>query len=384
MIGNSFRLGRLFGVQLNLDYSWFVISALIAWFLADHYFPMTHPGWAAAIYWGLGLLTILLFLTSVVGHELAHSFVSQAFGLPVRDITLFLFGGAAQLAEEPKSARTELLVALAGPAASLIAAGLFGALGWVSAARSDFLHTSFVWLAWVNLGLTLFNLLPGLPLDGGRALRAVVWVTTGSWERATRVAVQVGRFAALAFVYWGMWQMFRGNWADGLWIAFIGWFLSNAATASGREIAVRQFLTGHTVREVIITDCPRLLARLTLDVVVDHVILPSGRGCFLVTADNQVQGLLTLQRIKRVPRPRWTTTRVAEVMIPRHELRVVRLDDDLSVVFERMAAEDTHHFIVLDKADDRLLGVLSRDNLVQFLQALNKGGSQLTAGGVRL
>lgn len=384
MMGNTLQLGRLFGIELKLDYSWFIIFTLIAWFLAGHYFPMTHPGWVASIYWGLSVVTALLFLASALAHELAHSFVSQAFGVPVRDITLFLFGGAAQHTEEPKSARAELLMALAGPAASLILAGLFGALGWVSAPRSDFLHTSFVWLAWINLGLALFNLLPGFPLDGGRALRAVVWAITGSLQRATRVATRVGRFVALGFVYWGIWQIFVGTWADGVWIAFIGWFLLQAAAAADREVAVHQLLTDHTVREVMMTDCPHVLARLTLDVVVDHIVLPSGRGCFLVTADNRVQGLITLQQIKRVPRRRWKTTRVEEVVVPRDELKVVTLDDDLIVVFERMAAEGVYHFFVLDKADDRLLGILAREHVIEFLQMQSKGGSKLTANKGRI
>lgn len=366
-MGNTFSLGRLFGIELKLDYSWFIIFFLVAWSLAGHYFPMIHPGWSITVYWMMGVVTALLFFASVVAHELAHSFVSQAQGVPVRDITLFIFGGAAQISAEPKSARDEFWMALAGPAASLAVAALFGLLWWVSTSVSDLLHALAGWLGWINLVLALFNLIPGFPLDGGRILRAIVWAITGDLRRATQMAAIVGQLVAFGFIYWGIWQIFDGNWANGLWIAFIGWFLHNAAIASYRQLALRELLTGHSVREVMMADCPRLLPRLTLDVVMDHIVLPSGRRCFVVMEDDQVRGLLTLHRIKRAPRKRWTTTRVEEVMIPRSELKTVGPDDDLNLVFERMAAEDVNQFPVLDR-EQNLLGIVARDNVLTFLR----------------
>ena len=314
----------------------------------------------------MGAITALLFFASVVAHELAHSFVSQASGVPVRDITLFIFGGAAQISEEPRSARAEFLMALAGPVTSLVIAALFGLLRLVSLSTSPSLHALAGWLAWINVSLAVFNLIPGFPLDGGRVFRALVWAVTGNLRLATRIASGLGRLVAYGFIFLGLWQIFGGNWANGLWIAFIGWFLENAATASYRRLALNQMLAGHTAREVMMTDCPRIARWLTLDVLVDQAVLPSGRRCFPVMEDDQVFGLLTLHRIKRVPRERWATTRVEEVMIPLVELKTVRPDDDLTVVFERMTAENVNQFPVMENG--RLLGMVGRDNMLAFLR----------------
>lgn len=365
MMGNTLRLGRLFGIELKLDYSWFIVFVLVTWSLAGEYFPKIHPGWSDSVYWAMGVVTALLFFTSVVAHELAHSFVSQAQGVPVRDITLFIFGGAAHISQEPKSARHEFLMALAGPAASLVIAALFGLLWLITVTVNPLLHALAGWLAWINLALGLFNLIPGFPMDGGRVFRAIVWSVTGNLRRATQIAASLGGLVAYGFIFWGIWQIFNGNWADGLWISFIGWFIANASTASYQQVALRELLAGHTVREVM-ADCPPLLPRLTLDVVVDHVVLPSGRRCFPVVEKDQLHGLLTLHRIKEVPRAQWTTTRVENVMIPLAELKTVRPEDDLAIVFERMAAEDINQFPVVD-ADGRLLGMVARDNVLAFL-----------------
>jgi Zn-dependent protease len=361
------RIGRIFDIELKLDYSWFIIFVLVAWSLANHYFPMTHPGWSMGIYWAMGLITALLFFSSVVAHELAHGLVSQAHGVEVRDITLFIFGGAAQISEEPKSARGEFLMALAGPVTSLIIAALLGLLWLVILPVSPQLHALAGWLAWINVGLALFNLIPGFPLDGGRVFRATVWGITGNLRRATRIAAGLGQVVASGFILWGIWQIFNGNWANGLWIAFIGWFLENAATASRRQVTLQDLLSGHAAREVMMTDCPRIARDLPLDVLVDQVVLPSGRRCFPVMEDDRILGLLTLHGIKEVPREQWATTAVEQVMIPRDELKTVDPGDDLALVFERMATEDVNQFPVME--NDHLLGMVARNNVLAFLRA---------------
>ena len=366
MIGRTLRIGRIFGIELRLDYSWFVIFVLIAWSLARHYLPTTHPGWPTGVYWAIAAVTAMLFFTSVVAHELAHSLVAKAHRVPVRDITLFFFGGAAEITEEPKRARDELLMALAGPVTSLAIATFFGLLWRISLPFSQPLHALAGWLARINVGLGLFNLIPGFPLDGGRVLRATVWGITGNLKRATQIATGLGRIVAYGFVFWGIWQVFRGNWADGLWIASIGWFLENATTASYRQMAFRDMLAGHTAREVMMTDCPRIAPDLPLDVVAERIVLHSGRRCFPVAEDDRVLGLLTLHRIKRVPRAEWSITRVEQVMISRDELRTVRPDEELAVVFERMTSEDINQFPVMENG--RLLGMVARNKLLAFLR----------------
>jgi Zn-dependent protease/predicted transcriptional regulator len=371
-MSRTLRIGRIFGIEIRLDYSWFIAFALVAWSLVRHYFPSTHPGWSRGVYWTMGAITALLFFGSVLAHELAHSLISQAHGVAVRDITLYIFGGVAQISEEPKSARGEFLMALAGPFTSLVIAGLFGLLWLVILPTSPQLHALAGWLAWINVGVALFNLIPGFPLDGGRVLRATVWGITGNLRRATQIAARLGQVIATGFILWGIWQIFRGNWANGVWVAFIGWFLDDAATASRRRVSLQDMLAGHVAREVMMTDCPRIARDLPLDVMVERVALPSGRRCFPVMEDNRVLGLLTLHNIKRVPRERWATTRVEEVMIPQHELKTVEPGDDLALVFERMAAEDVNQFPVMESGN--LLGMVARNNVLAFLRTRTELG----------
>jgi Zn-dependent protease/CBS domain-containing protein len=363
---NTIRLGTIFGVELRLDYSWFIIFVLITWSLAGHYFPGAHPGWSTGAYWALATLTSILFFASVVIHELAHSLVSRAFGTPVHDIALFIFGGAAHIGQEPRRAREELLMALAGPGASLGLAALFFAVWWLSLGITGPLHALASWLAWINLMLALFNLIPGFPLDGGRVLRAIVWGMTGNMNRATVIAAGIGRLVAFGFIFYGIWQIFGGNWADGLWIAFIGWFLDGAATRSVQRLGVENLMVGHTAREALLTDCPHVLPRLTLDVAVDQVVRPSGRRCFPVMEEGQLRGLLTLGQIAHVSRNHWPATRVADIMVPLDRLKTVRPDDALTTILERMGAEDVNQFPVLE--GERFVGMVSRDTLLSFLR----------------
>lgn len=348
MVGRGLRLGRIFGIQLKLDRSWFIIFVLVAWSLAAHYFPMSHPGWTLATYWLLGIATSLLLFASVVAHELGHSLVSRAHGVPVHDITLFIFGGAAHLTREPRRAGHELVMALAGPLTSFGLAFLFGFLWQASAGSPGPLHALSGWLAWINLALALFNLIPGFPLDGGRVFRAIVWSVTGSLRRATRIATGVGRAVAFLLILLGVWQIFRGSWANGLWLAFIGWFLDNAAVQSYRQVALKELLAGRTAQEAMLTDCPHVSRTLSLDAMVNEVILPSGGRCFPVVEGGHLYGLLTLHQIKAVPRERWPFTSVDQVMIPQADLKVVRPDEPLEAVLERMVAEDINRYPVME------------------------------------
>lgn len=372
MTANSVSLGRVFGIELRLDYSWFLVFALVTWMLVSHHFPMTSATGPGASYWLAGILTSLLFFASVVAHELSHSVVSQALGVPVYDITLFLFGGAARLSREPERPRDELLIASVGPVTSIALGAGFGALAWLTSGANTTLHSAATWLAWVNIALGLFNLIPGFPLDGGRIFRAIVWAVTGKLHRATRIAAATGRVVALGFVLWGVWQFFGGHGASGLWIAFIGWYLDGAAARAYQEVGLQELLGGHTVREVLMPDCPRLRREQTLDAVVDRDVLPSGRRCFPVMDGERLEGLLTLHRIKTVPRERWAVTRVEDVMIDREALRTVRSDDALSTVFERMTSEDINQFPVTDNS--RFLGMVARDRLLQFIRTRSELG----------
>jgi len=366
MTGNSLRLGRVFGIEIRLDYSWFVIFVLVTWSLAGQMFPGSYPGWSRTAYWVVGLLTALLFFASVVAHELAHSLVSQRYGVPVQDITLFIFGGAAHISEEPKTARGEFVMALVGPATSLLLAALFGVLWFLSRGTSGYLHALSAWLAGINLSLAVFNLIPGFPLDGGRVFRAIVWAITGNLRLATRVATGLGRLVAFGFILFGVGQIFAGNLANGLWTAFIGWFLENASANTYRHLALRDMLAGHKVSEIMTSECAHIPADLTVEALVNDVLLPTGRRCFPVEVDGHVQGLVTVHRIQQLPRQEWPHTRVDQVMIRRDELKTVRPDDELNDVLERMTGEDVNQLVVVD--GDNLLGLIARDGLLNYIR----------------
>ena len=366
MTGNTLRLGRILGIEIKLDYSWFIVFVLVTWSLAGQVFPSSYPGWSRTAYWALGLITALLFFASVVAHELAHSVVSQRYGVPVHDITLFIFGGAAHISEEPKTARGELVMALAGPLTSLLLSGLFGVLWFLSRGTSSYLHAISAWLAGINLTLAVFNLIPGFPLDGGRVFRAMVWAISGNLRLATRVASGLGRLVAFAFIVAGVWQFFAGNLVNGLWIAFIGWFLENASANTYRHLALHEMLAGHKVSEIMTKECAHIPANLTVDALVNDVLLPTGRRCFPVEEGGHVQGLVTVHRIQQLARQQWPHTRVDEVMIPRDQLKTVGPDDELTDVLERMTAEDVNQLVVVE--GDNLLGLVARDGLLNYIR----------------
>lgn len=254
---SSLRLGRVFGIEIGLDYSWFIVFALVTWSLAGHVFPMAYPAWSRGLMWGIGVLTSLLFFASVLAHELGHSLVSQRNGVPVRRITLFVFGGIAEMTREPRRPWHEFAMALAGPAVSLALGIAFLVLSR-TVGNATPVEGLASWLARINLMLAAFNLIPGFPLDGGRVLRALVWATTGSFARATHLAATTGQIVAYGLMAWGVFRGFSGDWVNGIWMAFIGWFLLSTAQTSLRQVTLEQMLRGHTAREVMMVDCPRV------------------------------------------------------------------------------------------------------------------------------
>jgi len=365
-VRNGIRIGKLLDIEIVVDYSWLLIFALITWSLAQHYL-VVHRDWSVELRWGLAIVTSLLFFASVLAHELAHSLVSKAQGISVPRITLFIFGGASQISEEPRRAIDEFWMALVGPLTSLALAAIFGAAWFFTQQTSPVINEVSGWLAGINGTLAIFNLLPGFPLDGGRVLRSIAWGITKNLRRATQVAVGGGVLVSWLMIGVGLWQVLDGNWADGLWIAFIGWFLQGAAVQEGQVTVVHDILKGHTVREVLTSDCPRVLKQLSLDVFVESVAIPGGKRCFVIMEGDKFVGLLTLHRLNEVPRTQWKTTRVADIMVPPEKLITARMDEDLAGVLEKMGQADINQMPVLE--DGKLLGLVTRTNILAFLRA---------------
>jgi Zn-dependent protease len=333
----SLTLGKIFGIPIKLHTSWFLVAALVTWSLAGSYFPQEYPGWATTTYWAVGAVTAVLFFTSVLLHELGHSVVALREKVPVRNITLFIFGGVAQIGSEPPTAGAEFRIAIMGPLTSLALAGLSGLLSLGTAGVAP-LAASAAYLARINLMLAAFNLIPGFPLDGGRVLRAVLWGLGGSLRTATWWASRVGRGVAYLFILLGVGQMFLGGFLNGLWIQ----------------------------------QCVAVPSDLQLDrLVADHV-LGEGHRCFFVADNGNVKGLITLNHIRAVPRDRREQLTVGQVMAPVDALLRTEFDEDVLALLQRMDEAGVNQVPVLDNG--HLLGMITRGNLLHYMQLRSELG----------
>jgi Zn-dependent protease len=358
-------IARIWGIPISVHVSWLLVFALVASSLAAGYFPERHAGWGAATRWVLGALTSLAFFASVLVHELGHSRVALRYGIPIRGITLFVFGGVAQIGREPDSPGAEFRIAIAGPLTSLALAALFGGVGTVAGSLA-LVSVPALWLARINLAVALFNLLPGFPLDGGRVLRAAVWAWTGSFDRANRTAAAAGEVLALALIGVGTLRALGGDVAAGIWMALIGWFLHSAVVAGRAEAALRDLLRGATVSQAMARDCPSIAPGLTLERLVREEVLGAGRRCFIVAEDGKLRGLLTLHEIKGVPRDRWDHVRVDEVMQPAQALATVAPEENLLKALEDMDDANVAQLPVVD--DGQWLGVLDRERILHYMR----------------
>ncbi len=365
MLTEGLSIGKAFGIPLRLHYSWFIIFVLIVWSLTDGYFSVTYPHWSLVTSIAAGVVTSLLFFGSVLVHELMHSLVAQAAGIPINSITLFIFGGVSQMAEEPKQPQVELRMALAGPLASLVLGGMFLAIWYWLVGIPEFIKAMCFWLGWINIFLAGFNLIPGFPLDGGRVLRSLLWWRSRDLRKSTRIASNVGRGIGYLLILIGIAMIFFGAWINGLWLAFIGWFLENAAASSYRQLALQDILKGHKASELMTQDCPVVQPELNIQQLVNEQILTSGRRCFPVVQHNRVLGLITIHDIKAVPREQWAAKTVAEAMTPIANLKSVGPDEDLATIMRILTEQNINQLPVVK--DGNIVGMIARDNLLSFI-----------------
>jgi Zn-dependent protease/CBS domain-containing protein len=367
---HSLSLGKIFGIPVGLDWSWFLIFILVTWLLASAYFPVEFKNWPTSEYWIVGAVTSLFFFASVLIHELGHSVVALRYKIPVRSITLFIFGGVSQITKEPPSAFAEFLIASAGPFTSFLLAGIFYGLSFAFAGTAP-VAAGAKYLAYINLILGIFNLIPGFPLDGGRVFRGIVWGFTRSLKRATRIAANVGRIVAFGFILFGVYWIFTGNLINGLWIAFIGWFLETAATSQLQQQQIHDLLAGHKVSQAMSRDYTAVPEDLSIQDLLDEHILASGRRSFVVERNDQMVGLLTMHQIKEVPAEERRTTRISTVMLPIDKVYKVSPTTDLEDAIDQMDREGVNQLPVLSD-NGKVEGLLSRDDLISFLRTLHE------------
>ncbi len=369
MFRHTIPIGRILGIPIDLDYSWFLIAGLLTWLLAANYYPAEFRGGTSVEYWLMGAVTAVLFFVSILVHELAHSLVALRYKIPVHRITLFIFGGVSQIAAEPPSAAVEFLIAIVGPLTSFALAAVFFFLEPLLVNVAPALAVA-KYLAVINAILGLFNLVPGFPLDGGRVFRAIVWGVVKNFRRATLIAASTGRFFGFLFIFVGVWQALRGNVFNGLWTAFIGWFLESAAGAQVQQQMVQGLLVGHKVSEAMGDLCTHVPGDTTLQRLLDQEVLAHGRRCFLVDRGGHTVGLLTLHNMKEIPRPSWIETTVTQVMIPLEKLSRIDPNAELWTAMEKMGRDGVNQMPVM--LGDDVVGMLSRADIVKYLQTLQQ------------
>ncbi len=363
---NGFKLTRVLGFEISIDFSWFIIFFLVLWSLGNYVFPTTVPGLDGSTYVVMGLAGSVLFFASLLAHELAHSVVARRKGIEVEGITLFIFGGVARTKSEAKRPGDEFLIAGAGPLASVVIAALLWGLSLLttSIGLGAGLAAVLAIIAWFNLLLAVFNVLPGFPLDGGRMLRAALWRWTGSLKKATRVATTLGRWLGYALVGLGIWQAFNGLLVNGLWLILIGWFLRNAAVASYQQQVVSDMLSGVLAAHTMTPSPETVGPDLTVDRLFEH-FLHSRFVAFPVVEGGEPLGLVALHQVRTTPREQWSGLTVRDVMVPLSNDITVTPDENMITVMERLRASPVRRVLVMDGG--RLAGIISAHDVTHWL-----------------
>jgi Zn-dependent protease/CBS domain-containing protein len=384
---NEIRIGRISGISIYLDWSWIFIFLLVTFGLAGGVLFVWHPDWNPWLTWAVAVAASLLLFASVLLHELAHSLVAKARGLPVRKITLFLFGGASNIEREPDSPKTEFLMALVGPVVSIMLGVIFLLAGLMTAgepgeamaspvetfSRLSPLSTLLLWLGPVNFFIGLFNLIPAFPLDGGRILRAILWAVTKNLRKATRWAAGMGQLIGWLFIIAGLGMafgasvlLFAPGVINGVWLAFIGWFLSDAAVQSYRQTAIQDLLDDVPVALLMRSDTPVVPPDLPVSALVYDFIMKTGETAFPVVAGDLIVGMVSLEDVSKVLRDAWDTTTVSRIMTRAEELEVVAPQENASVALNRLERSNMRQVPVVE--DGHLVGLLRRRDIMRWLQ----------------
>ena len=366
--GAGFRIARVFGIPIYLHSSWFLVFALITLSLASG-FAQSNQDWSTGQQWAVGVLASLLFFGSVLFHELSHSVVALHYRIPVHSITLFVFGGVARITRDPARALHEFLIAAAGPLSSCVLAGGFYLLQ-ISSPAGSIPYEIGAWLSLVNFSLAMFNLIPGFPLDGGRILRAILWGATGNYPKATRIASRTGEAIGFLMIVAGVGAALFGRRAgfgmfEGLWTAFIGWFLLNMARQSHAQAKVQGTLAGLTVADIMMPDAPTVARDLSLEEYSQEVARSKSRT-HLVVANGQLAGLMTLDALKAVPQSEWARMSVQAVMLPRERVSWTTPAETALALMERMRQDELQDVAVVD--GERVVGLVTLDSVAQAVQ----------------
>jgi Zn-dependent protease/CBS domain-containing protein len=389
---NYFRLGRMWGVDILVSWSWLLISALVSWSLSIT-FGQIHPEWSPSLRWGMALLAAFLFFGSVLAHELAHSLVALARGVPVFNITLFMFGGVSNMQKEPSTPAEEMVITVMGPLTSLFLGAVCLVLGaggsGVNAAsltapaillQLEPLSTTLAWLGSINILIGLFNLIPAFPLDGGRIVRSILWAITMNVRKSTRWAAWLGQAIAWGLILVGFLMLvgirmpfFGSGIFNSLWLIFIGAFLSNAAQTGYRQAVMEDKLSAVSVRSVMQTSVPVIPSGASLgELLHRHLAHPDGQALFVIDGQ-EVVGMVAMKDVKKSLPERWPTTTVGDIMTPVSDLQCVTADEDVADALDCLQQSEMRHIPVM--FDNRVVGLLHQRDVNRLLQLQSQMGS---------
>ncbi len=381
----SYRLLRLFGIDVLVHWSWLAIFALLTWWLAHGFFKDEYGDWSVGQRWGAAVAAALAFFGSILLHELAHSLVAKREGLPVKSITLFIFGGVSALGADPQTPGQEFRVAIVGPLVSVILALVFGiitAVAFLSDAGDSPPAAVTLYLSIINFALGVFNMLPGYPLDGGRVLRAGLWARGRNLLTATRRASMAGTFIAFGLIAVGVVSILAGNFIGGAWFIVIGWFLRNVSEASYKQLLSRSTLEGTRVADLVNRSFEAAPPDVSLSTLANEYMLAGGRRCIPIVVAGDLLGLVTMRDLKRVPREEWETNSAFKAMTPREKLYEVDVQEDIAVALEIMAGKNVNQLPVREFG--RFVGFITRADVLRLIQVRSElGGDRGTASGVR-
>jgi Zn-dependent protease len=393
VLSGGISLGRIFGINIALDYSWFIIFALVTWNLVVGVFPRVNPDWPLELNLAAGVLASLLFFASLLAHELSHAVMANRRGLPVSKITLFLFGGVAHLEDEPDTPMTEFLVAIVGPIMSLLLGGLFILLSlWSvglipalffqqvsvpSAVEFSPMVAVFSWLGPINILIAIFNMIPGFPLDGGRVFRSIAWAISGNLERATRYASGLGQLTAGFFMLMGGLMIFgyelpmlgSGS-LGGFWLVFIGWFLFSAASQSYQQLILRSMLQHVSAEEIMRTDFPSAPANLSIRELVTNYLIEAGKSVIPVIEDEEIKGVVGIKEVRDVAKPEWDSKQVGQIMTLKEDLPVISHERGLgqSLMKYLVRGGDDPLLVTDPENQSKVVGIIQRDDIFRWLQ----------------
>lgn len=366
MFGRGFPIAKVFGIRIEIDLSWLFVFALVSWTLADRVFPEEYPDWSTGTAWTVGVAAALLLFGTVLLHELAHALVAKSRGLDVPKISLFIFGGVSHLGRQPSSAREEFLIAAAGPATSIVISGVSIGIAAAASGRNEYAEAMFSYLGFVNGILAAFNLLPGFPLDGGRVLRSIIWGRTRSFRRATEAASGVGVAFGYGLLFVGLGFILFGYLINGIWFAFIGWFLMSAARAEGQSVFLESVLARLRARDVMSTDFAVVPPGMPLAQVVDEFMVSGGHRAVVVALGYQVEGILTVSDVRRFPRAEWPYIPARQAMTPKERVITVDAATPALQVLMLVGSNRLNQVPVLE--DGRMVGLITRRELLDRVQ----------------